>query len=98
MDADSLIRFANRTYQANLSFGFSYIDGTAAAIDLRQRSNVRYFQRPDGPPGRYDPTRTSLGGTQIAREHRQDRAAGTGSGAAALPPTRRSSRRTSSAA
>jgi hypothetical protein len=26
---------------------------------------VAYFQRPDGPPGRYDPTRTSLGGAQI---------------------------------
>jgi len=59
---DSVIRFDNRTYQSNLNFGMSYLAGNAAAIDLRQRSNVRYFQRPDGPAGRYDPTRTSLGG------------------------------------
>jgi len=61
--ADSLVRFKDRTYQANFGFGGSYLNGEAAAIDLRQRSNVRYFQRPDGPPGRYDPTRTTLGGT-----------------------------------
>ena len=62
---DSLIRFRNGTYQSNFSFGMSSLNGDAGAIDLRQRSNVRYFQRPDGPAGRYDPTRTSLGGVSM---------------------------------
>jgi hypothetical protein len=64
VDGDALMRFKDRTYQVNASLGMSYLKGQAAAIDLKQRSNVRYFQRPDGPAGRYDPTRTTLGGME----------------------------------
>ncbi|HKT80789.1 MAG TPA: DUF5916 domain-containing protein [Vicinamibacterales bacterium] len=63
--ADVYVRFGNGGYDAHATIGGSYIDGTAAAIDRRQRSSVRYFQRPDGPAGRYDPARTSLGGTRL---------------------------------
>ena len=40
----------------------SRIQGTASAIDLAQRSSVRYYQRPDATHLHYDPTRTSLTG------------------------------------
>lgn len=63
--ADMLVRFGHGGYEARGAFGGSYLAGSATAIDRRQRSSVRYFQRPDGPAGRYDSTRTSLGGTRF---------------------------------
>ena len=62
---DANVRFADRTYEASLAGGVSMLDGSPEAIAVRQRSNVRYFQRPDGPPDRYDPTRTSLNGARL---------------------------------
>jgi hypothetical protein len=40
----------------------SRLDGSAAALDLQQRSSRRYFQRPDAAYLDYDPARTSLSG------------------------------------
>jgi hypothetical protein len=40
----------------------SHVRGTREAIDLTQRSSVRYYQRPDAKHLHYDPTRTSLTG------------------------------------
>ncbi len=40
----------------------SVVQGAAAAIERLQRAPQRYFQRPDAPHVRIDPTRTSLNG------------------------------------
>lgn len=40
----------------------SRIGGSAAAIDLAQRSSARYYQRPDATHLHYDPARTALDG------------------------------------
>src|SRR5262249_59215188 len=40
----------------------SRIEGTAAALEEVQRSSTHYFQRPDAPEVRLDPTATSMAG------------------------------------
>lgn len=40
----------------------SWVDGTRESVDRVQLASQRYFQRPDRPETRYDPTLTSLGG------------------------------------
>ena len=57
-------RFDDGRYRITGSFASSAVRGTAAAIDRTQRNAVHYYNRPDaGLP--YDPTRTSLSGTDI---------------------------------
>jgi hypothetical protein len=63
--ADTQLYFGDRMYEADFSIGFTYVQGTPAAIERIQRNNGHYFQRPDQPDIRLDPTRTTLGGTQI---------------------------------
>ncbi len=67
-EGDSKLRFMRSTYEATLSYGFSYVEGEPAAIERVQRSSVRYFQRPDKQPARFDPTRRQLIGAQF-RSH-----------------------------
>lgn len=65
-NADSTMRFMDRTYQANLQFGFSRVEGEPAALERTQRGTVHYFQRPDRPGGpRLDPTRRSMTGSLL---------------------------------
>jgi hypothetical protein len=59
------LRFADRTYQADVSIGFTYVEGQPEALARIQRANSHLFQRPDQPTVRLDTTRTSLGGTQV---------------------------------
>ncbi len=40
----------------------SHVSGTSEAVDTVQRTEQRYYQRPDAPHIRLDPTRTSLAG------------------------------------
>ncbi len=63
--ADTVLRFADRTYEAEMSAGFSYVDGAAGAIERIQRSNVHLLHRPDSGKVRFDPTRESLSGMQF---------------------------------
>ena len=62
---DTRVRFDNRTYEAAFSVGLTYIDGEPAAIERVQRASGHYLQRVDQPTIRLDPTRRTLGGTQI---------------------------------
>jgi len=63
---DSVMRFADRTYQSSINFGFSHVEGEPAALERIQRGTVHFFQRPDRPGGaRLDPTRRSLSGTML---------------------------------
>lgn len=63
---DSVMRFADRTYQSSVNFGFSHVEGEPAALERIQRGTVHFFQRPDRPGGtRLDPTRRSLSGTML---------------------------------
>ena len=62
---DTRVRFDNRTYEAALSVGLTYVDGEPAAIERVQRASGHYLQRVDQPTIRLDPTRRTLGGTQI---------------------------------
>jgi hypothetical protein len=62
---DTRLRFKDRTYEAALSMGLTYVDGEPAAIERVQRANGHFFQRLDQPDIRLDPTRTTLGGAQI---------------------------------
>ena len=67
-------RFMNGRYSVAGAFSGSTVRGTAAAIDRTQRNAVHYYNRPDaGLP--YDPTRTSLSGTNVMA--RADKVAGT---------------------
>src|SRR2546426_10937941 len=54
--------WANRSWSLDGYLLGSYVRGTASAIARTQRSNVRYYQRPDADHLRYDPSRTSLTG------------------------------------
>lgn len=58
---DARRRFAG-SFEVSGSLDFSRVAGTADAIAQTQRSPVHLYQRPDGPLG-YDPTQTSLTGT-----------------------------------
>ena len=62
---DTRLRFMDRIYEAALSAGFTYVDGEPVAMERVQRANGHFFQRPDQPDIRLDPTRTTLGGTQV---------------------------------
>jgi hypothetical protein len=55
-------RFGGDTYQLTASVVGSRIQGNPEAMNLAQRSPVRYFQRPDADHIHYDPDRTSLEG------------------------------------
>jgi hypothetical protein len=54
--------WSNRNWSLDGYLLGSYVRGTASAIDLTQRSSVRYYQRPDAEHLDYDPNRTSLTG------------------------------------
>ncbi|HWL41104.1 MAG TPA: DUF5916 domain-containing protein [Gemmatimonadaceae bacterium] len=57
-------RFLDGAYSMNASLAASVVRGSAAAIDRTQRNPVHLYQRPDaGLP--YDPTLTSLSGTNL---------------------------------
>jgi len=62
---DTRVRFDNRTYEAAFSVGLTYVDGEPAAIERVQRASGHYLQRVDQPTIRLDPTRRTLGGTQM---------------------------------
>jgi hypothetical protein len=71
---DARHRFAGGRYSVSAAFATSVVRGTAAAIDRTQRNAVHYYNRPDaGLP--YDPTRTSLAGTDLSVK--ADKVAGT---------------------
>src|SRR5919109_73869 len=57
-------RFPGRTYEISGSFDLSRVAGTDSAIALTQLDAAHYYQRPDAR--RYDPTRTSLSGSDAA--------------------------------
>jgi hypothetical protein len=57
-------RFPGRMYELSGSLDLSRVAGTDAAIALTQRDPAHYYQRPDAH--RYDSTRTSLSGSDVA--------------------------------
>ncbi|HEY6158958.1 MAG TPA: DUF5916 domain-containing protein [Gemmatimonadales bacterium] len=57
-------RFPGRTYELSGSLDLSRVAGTDSAIALTQRDAAHYYRRPDA--FRYDPTRTSLSGSDAA--------------------------------
>jgi hypothetical protein len=67
-------RFADGRYSLAASLATSVVSGTAAAIDRTQRNAVHYYNRPDAELP-YDPTRTSLSGTDLRLK--ADKVAGT---------------------
>jgi len=71
---DARHRFAGGRYSLAASLATSLVSGTAAAIDRTQRNAVHYYNRPDAGLS-YDPTRTSLSGTDIRLK--ADKVAGT---------------------
>ncbi len=60
---DARRRFAGQ-FEVSGSFDVSRVAGDAAAIARTQRDPVHLYQRPDGPLT-FDPTRTSLSGTNL---------------------------------
>jgi len=71
---DARHRFHDGRYRLKGSLASSVVRGSEAAIDRTQRSAVHYYNRPDaGLP--YDPTRTSLSGTNL--QLAADKVAGT---------------------
>jgi hypothetical protein len=60
---DLFHRWGHNTYTLAASVGGSYLLGDPAAVQRAQRNSNRYYRRPDAHSFRYDPTRTSLGGT-----------------------------------
>jgi hypothetical protein len=62
---DTRLRFGNRNYEAAGNIGLTFLEGEPAAIERVQRASAHYLQRLDQPRVRLDPTRRSLGGTQI---------------------------------
>jgi hypothetical protein len=71
---DARHRFSKGRYSLSGSLSTSVVRGTAAAIDRTQRSAVHYYNRPDAGLS-YDPTRTSLSGTDLRLK--ADKVAGT---------------------
>lgn len=59
---DARVDLANRTWTIAGEFSPSHIVGSAAAMELTQRSSARYLHRPDAKHLRYDPNATSLSG------------------------------------
>jgi hypothetical protein len=60
---DARHRFASR-FEVSGSLAGSRVSGSEEAIARTQRNNVHLYQRPDGPLV-YDPTRTSLAGSNL---------------------------------
>ena len=58
-------RFADNAWELFAYGGLNRVEGSEGAIALTQQSSVHYYQRPDHEE-RYDPTRTSLGGSVLA--------------------------------
>ena len=58
-------RFGGGRYELQAYGGTNRVEGSAAAIALTQLGSVHYYQRPDIGE-RYDPTRTSLGGSTLS--------------------------------
>lgn len=52
----------NKDWMVSLKSVFSYVQGSAEALDQTQRSSLRYFQRPDADYLNYNPNRTTLTG------------------------------------
>jgi hypothetical protein len=71
---DARHRFADGRYSISGSFAMSTVRGTTAAIDRTQRNAVHYYNRPDARLP-YDPSRTSLSGTDL--QLKGDKVAGT---------------------
>jgi hypothetical protein len=71
---DARHRFSSGRYSLSASLATSVVSGRAAAIDRTQRNAVHYYNRPDADLP-YDPTRTSLSGTDIRLK--ADKVAGT---------------------
>lgn len=59
---DARHRFAGGRWEANAWLLGSLVRGDTLAIQRRQLSPLRHFQRPDAEHVEYDPTRTSLSG------------------------------------
>ena len=71
---DARHRFGSGRYNLAASLATSVVRGSASAIDRTQRNAVHFYNRPDaGLP--YDPTRTSLSGTDLRLK--ADKVAGT---------------------
>jgi hypothetical protein len=62
---DANMRFKDRTYEAEFTYGFTYIEGEPASITRFQKSNAHLFQRPDTKKIRLDDTRRTMGGGHI---------------------------------
>jgi hypothetical protein len=58
-------RFGNDRYEFAGYSARVHVDGSTNAIALTQRNSVHFYQRPDHEE-RYDPTRTSLGGSSTS--------------------------------
>jgi uncharacterized protein DUF5916 len=71
---DARHRFAGGRYSLAGSLATSVVSGTAAAIARTQRNAVHYYNRPDADLP-YDPTRTSLSGSDVRLK--ADKVAGT---------------------
>ena len=63
--ADAQLHFGDRTYEAEVSLGFTHLEGEPAAIERVQRSTVHLFQSPDRPSVRLDPARRALTGLHM---------------------------------
>ncbi|HEU5040486.1 MAG TPA: DUF5916 domain-containing protein, partial [Gemmatimonadales bacterium] len=61
---DARRRFGGRRWEVSGSLDLSRVTGEPEAIARTQRDPVHLYQRPDGPL-RFDPTRTSLGGSNL---------------------------------
>jgi hypothetical protein len=61
---DARHRFLNGAYSLGASLAASVVRGSSSAIDRTQRNSVHLYQRPDGGLP-YDPTRTTLSGTNL---------------------------------
>ena len=62
---DGRLRFKDRTYETSFNVGLTYVGGEPAAIERVQRASTHFFQRVDQPHVRLDPSRRSIGGTQV---------------------------------
>ena len=55
--------FKDKNWMFNINTAFSYVNGTAKAIENTQESSAHYFQRPDNNYAKFDTTRTYLAGS-----------------------------------
>lgn len=66
---DGRYRWAGGMYDVNAFVAFSQVVGDSLAILAQQRSNRRFYQRPDAKHIHVDPSRTSLGGYSATVSH-----------------------------